>query len=288
MEYNPDGFNSIDQKLMFLSRLLIFVEPRLNMIELAPKGTGKSYIFNNLSKRAWCISGGIVSRAKMFYDGQTKTFGFITKFDFIAFDEIQTIKFSNEDELRGALKNYLEQGSFKIYDVGGSSNAGLILLGNIPLDNNLRPTRLNFFAELPDFFKESALLDRFHGFIEGWRLPRINEGMKIKGYALNVEYFSEVLHSLRETSEYSILVDELLDIPHKADTRDVTAVKRLACAYIKLLFPNAKRPEDISIQDFENFCLKPAIEKRSIIRKQISLIDPEYKMDMPDIKIKEI
>ncbi|MEW6528075.1 MAG: BREX system Lon protease-like protein BrxL [Spirochaetota bacterium] len=287
MEYNPIGFVTLDQKLMFISRLLIFVEPRLNIIELAPKGTGKSYIFNNLSKNGWCVSGGTVSRAKMFYDGQSKSFGFITRYDFVAFDEIQTIKFSDEDELKGALKNYLELGKFTIFNVSGNSEAGLILLGNIPLDRNMQPLRVNYFVELPSFFQESALLDRFHGFIEGWKLPRINEGMKVNGYTLNVEYFSEVLHSLRECPDFSIVVDDLLEIPKKSDTRDVTAVKRLTTAYLKLLFPNVRKPDDINKSDFENFCFKPALEKRAIIREQIAYIDSEFKREMPDITLKK-
>ncbi len=286
MEYNPSGFYSLEQKLLFISRLLIFVEPRLNMIELAPKGTGKSYIFNNISKYSWCVSGGKVTRAKMFYDMSKNMFGFITKYDFVVLDEVQTIEFSNDDEMKGALKNYLEYGKFTIANVIGMSNAGIILLGNISLTEDLQPINRNYFIELPDIFQESALFDRFHGFLEGWRLPRINEDMKVSGYTLNVEYFSEVLHSLRECSEYSAIVDDLIETPPRADTRDTTAVKRIATGYLKLLFPHIRKVEDIDRRDFEIFCLKPAIEKRGIIRRQLHIIDPEYKEEMPDIKIK--
>ncbi len=286
MEYNPDGFQSLEQKLLFISRLLVFVEPRLNIIELAPKGTGKSYIFNNLSKYGWCISGGTVTRAKMFYDISKNSFGFITNYDFVAMDEIQTIKFSDEGELRGALKNYLESGKFTVANVTGTSNAGLILLGNIALDQNMNPINYNYFLELPEFFQESALLDRFHGFIEGWKLPRINEDMKVKGYTLNVEYFSEVLHSLRDCPEFSTVVDELIEIPRRADTRDVNAIKRLASGYLKLLYPHVKSPGDIDKKEFEIFCLNPAIEKRRIIRKQIHMVDLEFKEEMPDIRVR--
>ena len=286
MEYNPKGFTSLTQKLLFISRLLVFVEPRLNMIELAPKGTGKSYIFNNLSKYGWCISGGTITRAKMFYDISRRSFGFITKYDFIAFDEIQTIKFSNEDELRGALKNYLELGKFTIANVTKTSESGLILLGNIPLTHELRPINPTYFSHLPEFFQESALIDRFHGFIEGWYLPRMHEGMKVNGYTLNVEYFSEVLHNLRDRGEFLNIVDEMTETAPKADTRDITAVKRIASGYLKLLFPHIRSSEDISSEEFENFCLKPAIEKRSLIRRQIHLIDPEFKEEMPYIEVR--
>lgn len=285
MEYNPAGFENTTQKLLFLSRLLPFVEPRLNMIELAPKGTGKSYIFGNLSKYGWLISGGTVSRAKLFYDVSKGAMGIITMYDFVAMDEIQTIRFSDEDELKGALKNYLESGIFTVANVRQTSSSGLMLLGNIHLDNTKSPIHKQYFSELPEFFRESALLDRFHGFIEGWRLPRINENLKVRGYTLNVEYFSEILHSLREISDYAAIVGELLDIPRSADTRDTTAIKRLATGYLKILFPNVKHAKDISKHDFEIFCLKPAMEKRAIIRRQISMIDSEFREDLPDIKI---
>ncbi len=286
MEYNPDGFADLEQKLLFISRLLIFVEPRLNMIELSPKGTGKSYIFNNLSKYGWCVSGGIVTRAKMFYDMKRNVFGFITKYDFVALDEVQTITFSNDDEMKGALKNYLEFGKFTVANVTGISNAGLMLLGNILLDSNMQPINRSYFEELPEIFRESALLDRFHGFIEGWKLPRINEDMKVQGYTLNVEYFSEILHILRDCPEFSAIVEDLINIPPKADTRDVNAIKRLSFAYLRLLFPHVRRPGDISKEDFERFCLKPAIEKRGIIRRQLHILDQEYKEELPDIGVR--
>ncbi len=288
MEYNPDGFTGLTQKLMFISRLLVFVEPRLNLIELAPKGTGKSYVFGNLSKYCWIISGGIVTRAKLFYDIAKNTMGIITKYDIVAMDEIQTIKFSDEMELAGALKTYLESGAFTVAKVRQTSNASFILLGNIPLNSSLEPLDRRYFSRLPTFFQQSALLDRFHGFIEGWRLPRMNENLKLRGYTLNVEYFSEILHALREESVYASIIDELLEIPKKADTRDVTAIKRLTTGYLKLLFPNVRSVNDVKIEDFNRFCLQPALEKRGVVRKQINMIDSEFKEDLPLISVRKI
>jgi ATP-dependent Lon protease len=286
MEYNPTGFESLSQKLLFISRLLVFIEPNLNIIELAPKGTGKSYIFGNLSKYGWTFSGGTVSRAKLFYDIGRNLEGIITKYDFVALDEVQTITFPNKDELKGALKNYLESGNCSVANVRLSSNSGFILLGNIPLDENKKPINKKYFTGLPDFFHESALLDRFNGFLEGWKLPRINQSLLFQGYTLNVEYFSEILHSLRDMSEYSMIVDELSNIPKNADTRDKKSIKKIATAYMKLLFPNIKNPNDIDKELFANYCLEPAKEKRAIIRKQINLIDREFNENIPDITVK--
>jgi len=146
MEYNPDGFESLSQKLMFLSRILIFIEPRLNMIELAPKGTGKSYIFGNLSKYGWMISGGKVTRAKIFYDMTKKSMGAITLYDFVTMDEIQTITFSDSAEIQAALKSYLEFGYTTVANVKLVSQAGLIIMGNISLSKDKKPIRLKYFS----------------------------------------------------------------------------------------------------------------------------------------------
>jgi len=286
MEYDSRGFESISQKLEFLTRLLIFVEPRLNVIELAPKGTAKSYVFGNLSKYGWLVSGGKVTRAKLFYDKQKQQNGIIKNHDFTAFDEIQTIVFQEPSEIQAALKSYLESGKTTIDNNEFSSECGLILMGNIPLGENRRPLSNKYFDSLPVNFRESALLDRFHCFIEGWHLPRINKSMIYKGWTINVEYFSEILHSLRTQNQYSLLFDELVAFETDADMRDFNAVKRITTAYVKLLFPHWRQQTDINLDDFDRYCLQPAIRRRGIIKEQCHRIDAEFKTRMPEIKLK--
>lgn len=287
MEYNPRAFESLQQKLIFLRRLLPFVEANLNIIELAPKGTGKSYVFSNLSKNCWLVSGGKVTRAQLFYNVASRQSGIITKYDLVAFDEIETISFGEESELQRALKNYLESGAFTVADYRGQGTAGLVLLGNIPLNNYRRPISEKYFDNLPEFFKSSALLDRFHGFIEGWLLPRIQENFKLNGYALNVEYFSEILHKLRLSSEFPDIMNELIDVPKNADTRDTNAIKKICCAYFKLLFPHVRDVSDVDKSLFESYCLEPAKKMRKIVMEQISLIDQEFSPNIPDIRLKQ-
>ena len=288
MEYNPqsESFDSIDTKLLFLSRLLVFVEPNLNLIELAPKGTGKSYIFLNLSKYGWQISGGKITRAKLFYNMATQTPGIISNYDFVSMDEVKTITFENPSELQGALKNYLESGTFTVGKSKQDSSCGLILLGNIDLTSDRKPLNNKYFMELPEVFHDTALIDRFHGFLEGWKLPRLNKGLFFQGYSLNVEYFSEVLSSLRQDPTYMTIADELLVFPSNSDARDTKAIKRLCAGYLKLLFPHIKSSGDISPEDFYNYCFMPSYEKRAIIRKQLSLMDPEFSLTMPNVKVR--
>lgn len=289
MEYNPQStqFQSYTQKLLFISRLLVFCEPNLNLIELAPKETGKSYVFNNLSKYGWQISGGKVTRAKLFYDMSTNKPGIIPSYEFVSMDEIKTIIFENREELQGALKGYLEQGTFTMGKAKQTSTAGLILLGNIDLDENRRPLKKKYFTDLPEVFHDTALLDRFHGMIEGWYLPKITEDLKINGYSLNVEYFSEILSMQRHMSKYSAIVTDLLDIPSNTGSRDKNAIIRMASAYMKILFPHVESSADISADDFETYCFNPAHEKRQIIRIQLSLMDREFNSKMPDIKVRK-
>ncbi len=288
MEYDADGFESLTQKLEFISRLLIFVEPRLNAVELAPKGTGKSFVFGNLSKYGWLVSGGKVTRAKLFYDKARQQNGIMKNHDFTAFDEIQTIIFQEPAEIQAALKSYLESGKTTIDNNEFSSECGLMLMGNIPLDSNKRPLNYRYFDSLPQSFRESALLDRFHCFIEGWHLPRINEGIIYKGWTLNVEYFSEVLHSMRTQSVYGLIFDQIVGKDKDADTRDSKAVKKIAVGYMKLLFPHWTSAQTVDLEEFDTYCLQPAIRRRGIIKEQCHYIDPEFKTNMPNFWIKNV
>lgn len=290
MEYTPSTFASLTQKLEFLTRLLPFIEPRLNMIELAPKGTGKSYVFGNLSKFVWLVSGGKVSRAKLVYDKLTKAPGIMRFYDMVAFDEIQTITFSDNSEMQSFLKNYLEYGRATIDNYEFMSECGLMLLGNIALSENNEPLNYRYFDALPEVFKESALLDRFHGMIEGWLLPRINVDMALQDWTLNVEFFSEILHQMRTESVYSQIVEELIYVPHGADMRHTKAVKRIATAYLKLLFPHVTRVEQVDLNEFNMMCLQPAIRRRNIVRQQCSNIDAEtsFSKPIPDYRVKNL
>ena len=286
MEYNPDSFSGTTQKLEFLTRLLIFVEPRLNMIELAPKGTGKSYVFGNLSKYGWLISGGKVSRAKLFYDKSRKLPGIMKNYDFCTFDEIQTIIFQDPPEMQAILKSYLEAGHATVDNYKFLSECSTMLMGNIPLSRGNQPLTPKYFSSLPESFRESALLDRFHGFIEGWYLPRMDDSMILKDWTLNVEYFSEVLHLLRTAPEYSMLVNEVIDSEEKSDLRDLKAVKKITSAYSKLLFPHITSVDELNKSEFKLYCLDPAIRRRGIIKEQCHKIDEEFKEYMPDIRLK--
>ena len=188
--------------------------------------------------------------------------------------------------MQAILKSYLESGKATVDNYEFLSECSMMIMGNIPLSNNNQPVNHRYFLSLPEGFRESALLDRFHGFIEGWLLPRMNKSMVLKDWTLNVEYFSEVLHLLRTSPEYAMLVNDVVFSEEKSDLRDLKAVQKIASAYSKLLFPHILNIEDLDKEEFRIYCLEPAIRRRGIIKEQCHNIDPEFKEFMPDIRLK--
>jgi ATP-dependent Lon protease len=282
MGYNPEAY-SVDQQQLLLARLVAFVQPRVNLIELAHKGTGKSFVFSQLSRHSWLVSGGVVTRAQLFYDMRTRVAGVITRYDVVVLDEVQTIRLTNAEEIIGALKGYLEYGEFRVMQYKGTSESGFVLLANIPVGADMRPIHQDYFQMLPSWLQgqgATALLDRFHGLLPGWNLLRITKRTLARGMALKADYFSEILNALRNRTEYMGYVKE--NTYSDGDIRDIVAVERLSAAFLKLLFP------DLSIvtpELFEEHCLIPAKHLRTQIRQQLAVLDKEYKPNLADIRL---
>jgi len=185
------------------------------------------------------------------------------------------------------LKHYMEYGEIKGFDSQMPAEAGIVVLGNINAEKF--DTEQNMTEAINPIFRESATMDRFHGFVLGWEIPRLNNSIIADGWALNSEYFAEVMHCLRYDTSYSAIVNKLITVPEKADKRDLTAITRLCTAFVKLLYPNAVKPSDIPKEEFIEYCLNPAKEMRRIIKKQLCIIDPKEfdvdgKRDIPDIE----
>lgn len=286
IDYNAAGYKNEEEKLAMITRLLPFVEKRINLLELAPKGTGKSYVFGNVSKYGMLTDGGKITRAKMFYDTGRRTPGFICGNDYVAIDEVKLVTFNDVNEMRSIMQGYMEKGTFNIGGYEGKSDAGVVFLGNIAVEN--MDEYSSMFTELPSLFQESALVDRIHGFIKGWDIPRMNDDLKVSGWALNSEYFCSIVHLLRDDASYRAIVDKIVEVPEKADTRDTEAVKRLATAYLKLLFPNIRTAEDVDLKCFLRYCLRPARNMRQIIKRQMGILDSEFRgKDVPVYGIRE-
>lgn len=276
--YNAEGtgYTTGKTRQALLTRLIPFVQRRVNLFELAPKGTGKSFLFGQFSRYSRLIEGGAVSPAVLFYNENTKVPGLFTQFDIVVFDEAQTLSFSSPDETVAKLKGYLEQGKYSKGKFTVSADAGAVFIANVQIDNRGLPVNANnLFGELPTLLQESALLDRIHGILPGWQLPRMSVDALSKGVGLKADYLGEMFHALRFRIEYDKFVEERHQLIGSKDLRDVRAIMKLATGFLKLLFPDLTT---VSEEDFKTHCLQPAVALRQRLRDQLHFLDPgEFK-----------
>lgn len=272
MGFNPEIYN-ISQKMTLITRIIPFVEPRVNLIELAPKGTGKSYVYDNFSRYARVVRGGKVSPAVMFFHQSKNSPGLIARYDVVVLDEIQSIQ--ADPELAAGLKTYLESGKFSRGNTEATSEAGFVMLGNISLDADRNPINQDegLLKEIPNFLQETAFVDRLHGIIPGWYMPRVTNDTPSKTMGFKGDFFSEVLHMLRGKVNYSDFVSNYMNLTNCKDLRDSKAIHRMATGFLKILFPDMK----VSDVDFIEYCLRPAVELRQRVRDELHKMDPEYK-----------
>lgn len=275
---NSMGFNhhiySQRQKVLLISRLLPLVEPRYNLIELAPKGTGKSFVYENMSRYVALRSGGITAPV-LFYNDARKSPGLITRFDCVVIDEAQKVRGDRSGELTALLKSYLEAGRFGRGSAGSvTSEAGIVILANIDLDENKRPIHemIGLFRDFPNFLRETAFLDRFSGLLPGWDLPRVSKDTPSVCLAMKGDIFGEILHLLRGDISYRDFVKANMRLQNCDDMRDNRAVESGASAMLKILFPDMQPSEE----EFYNFCVNPALEMRQRVRDELCKLDREY------------
>jgi len=166
----------------------------------------------------------------------------------------------------------LEAGYFTRGKQKVTSEAGIVMLANIPIESSGRPRSENLFEDLPEFLRETAFIDRLHGVLPGWELPKFNSNMISRGMGYKADFFAEVLHILRDKGGYLEHIQNNCDI-NSDNIRDKIAIWRLSSGFLKLLFPDLQVDRD----ELYEFCIKPAIKLRQNIRNQLSLLDPEYK-----------
>lgn len=273
MGFNPLIYSE-RQKMLLITRMLPFIEPRVNLVELAPKGTGKSFVYDNLSRYARVLSGGRVSPAVLFHNLATDTPGLVTRYDVVVFDEVQSIAGDSAGELIAGLKVYLESGRFSRGKTEASAESGFVMLGNITLGADLRPIheREGLFKEIPNFLQETAFVDRIHGIVAGWEMPRVSRETPSHSLGFKGDFFSEIMHRLRGEVRYADYAKVNMRLEGANDLRDRKAITRLTAAYLKFLFPDLRLTAD----EFRIYCLEPAIELRQRVRDELHKLDPEY------------
>jgi len=268
---NPAAYND-RTKLLYISRLIPLVENNVNMIELGPRATGKSFLYKNISYYIRLYSGGQVSPAVLFYHGTFKTLGDLGVRDLVVFDEVSRIDFKNPDEIMGKFKDYMESGEFERGQLKRSrSTCSLMFQGNIEIEGSL-PAE-DYTAVMPDCMKESAFVERIHGMIPGWELPKIRQSdvHLCNGYGLITDYFCEIMHELRKES-FIFNVAKKASLSAEGDEvsiRDQKAIQRVASGLMKLLSPHdSGDPEALDIS------LRTAVEYRQRIHEWLCTLSP--------------
>ncbi|MEH6457835.1 MAG: BREX system Lon protease-like protein BrxL [Cocleimonas sp.] len=264
MGYEPFSYTESQQRCLLL-RLIPLVQNNINMMELAPKGTGKSFIYSNLSRYTWLNSGGALSEAQLFFNLSTKQVGLFGNYDLLVLDEGQSINFKGADDIHAKFKNYLESGEFSRGNKKVSSECGLMILANIDIYEN-KPMRSDYIKHLPEMFHDDALIDRFHGIIPGWEIPRFTTDKAAQGYGIKADVFGQYMHQLRLVSHLEFPFGESPEF--KGDIRDKNAVTRLCKALSKLLLINPGH------EDYQEYVLEPSISLRRRVRTQLAELNP--------------
>ena len=267
--FNPEAFGQ-RAKLLQLMRLIPFVERNYNIIELAPKGTGKSHIYSEFSPHGQSISGGEVTIPKLFVNNSNGRIGLVGYWDVVAFDEFAGREKTANRALVDIMKNYMANRTFSRGVNPMGAEASFAFVGNTDHNVPFMPKNSDLFEALPSQFHDPAFIDRPHSYLPGWEIDVIRGEMFTKGYGFIVDYLAEILRHLR-SEDFSYRPDRYFKISEKISTRDRDAIHKTMSGLLKLIFPNGgETPEDVEE------LLHLAIESRKRVKDQLTQIDATY------------
>ncbi|HIF9542093.1 TPA: BREX system Lon protease-like protein BrxL [Photobacterium damselae] len=267
--FNPDFFGR-RSKLMQLVRLIPFCERNYNLIELGPKGTGKSHIYSEFSPHGILISGGEVTVPKLFVNNSSGKLGLVGYWDTVAFDEFAGKQKRVDKALVDIMKNYMANKSFSRGVETLGADASMAFVGNTEHSLPYMLKHSDLFDALPEKFYDSAFLDRLHFYIPGWEVDIIRGEMFSDGYGFVVDYLAEVLRHLRN-QDYSDQYQEHFRLSSQISTRDRDAIHKTFSGLMKILFPQGGASE-AEIEEILTF----AMEGRKRVKDQLFRIDSTY------------
>lgn len=271
--FNPELF-SRRGKFFQLVRLIPFVERNYNLVELGPKGTGKSHIYSEFSPHGMLISGGEVTVPKLFVNNSNGRLGLVGYWDVVAFDEFAGRKKRTDRALVDIMKNYMANKSFSRGVETLGAEASMVFVGNTSHTVPYMLKNSDLFDELPEAYHDPAYLDRLHHYIPGWEVDIIRGEMFSNGYGFVVDYIAEVLKSMR-SKDYSDRYQQYFTLSADISTRDRDGIHKTFSGLMKIIYPDG----DASAEETEEL-LKLAIEGRKRIKDQILRIDST----MADVK----
>lgn len=264
--FNPEMFGR-RAKLLQLVRLIPFVERNYNLVELGPKGTGKSHIYSEFSPHGMLISGGEVTVPKLFVNNANGRIGLVGYWDVVAFDEFAGKKKRTDKALVDIMKNYMANKSFSRGVETLGAEASMVFVGNTSHNVPYMLKHSDLFDELPEAYHDSAYLDRLHFYIPGWEVDTIRSEMFSAGYGFVVDYIAEVLRSMRNT-DYSDRYQQYFTLGSDISTRDRDGIHKTFSGLMKLIYPDGKATP-VEIEELLRF----AIEGRKRVKDQILRID---------------
>lgn len=257
-------------KLLQLLRLVPFVERNYNLIELGPKGTGKSHIYSEFSPHGQLISGGEITVPKLFVNNSNGRIGLVGYWDVVAFDEFAGREKTANKALVDIMKNYMANKQFSRGVNPMGAEASFAFVGNTDHNVPWMLKNTDLFEALPPQFHDSAFIDRLHAYLPGWEVDIIRGEMFTSGYGFIVDYLAEILRHLR-AEDYSHRPENYFTIPVQTHIRDRAAVSKTMSGMLKLIFPNGGETEG-EVEELLRF----AIECRKRVKDQLLRIDSTF------------
>lgn len=265
--YEPDELTE-KEKLHYLLRFVPFIQKNYNLVELGPRGTGKSHVYSELSPYSILMSSGTTTVSNMFYNMASRRVGLVGNWDCIAFDEVAGITQASGDMVQ-IMKNYMANGSFARGTDSVSSDASIAFEGNTfrSVADMMRTT--NLFEPFPEAFNnDSAFFDRIHAYLPGWETPKLRSSLFTKDYGLISDCLSEFCHAMRKY-DFTNSFSEYFALNNQFNTRDTIAVGRTFSGLAKLIFP-----DEIMSKDETREILEYAIECRRRVKEQLRKMTP--------------
>ena len=277
---NPEVMNR-REKFITLARLLPHVENNFNFMELGPKGTGKSHVFQELSPYGVLVSGGDVTPARLFVrmSGKREELGLVGYWDVVAWDEFEQQPGRNVDAvLIDTMQNYLANKSFNRGKGTHEASASMSFVGNTKHTVPYMLKNTHLFESIPTSFIKGAFLDRIHLYNPGWEIRMLKKDSFSKGYGLITDYIAAVLHELRNDDRTAILKD-YAKFDGSLSERDHLAIRKTFSGMMKLLYPDG-RMTDQEAYELIDF----AAESRKRVKDQLYVIDETFKAEPAHFK----
>lgn len=259
----PEKLSQRAQDAMLL-RMVPFVESNYNMVELGPRGTGKSHLFQQVSPYAHLVSGGKATVARMFVNMSNGQRGLVCQYDVVCFDEVSGISFDQKDGVN-IMKGYMESGEFSRGRESIRAEGSIVMVGNFDVDVQHQQRVGHLFGPMPpEMRNDTAFMDRIHCYLPGWDVPKVSKDLFTNQFGLVSDVLAECFSRLRAQSRVNVLAGRV-HFGGALSGRDQNAVNKTVSGLLKLIFPDPSMP--VPDEDLE-WAVRLALEVRRRVKEQ--------------------